>query len=313
MTKKLSQLELFELLDLMDAYEDELDYGKYYTPFDNIVCRDKKALVNTDREEAETYKIMRSYIRTLVLAGVRALEEVKSEVPDTKSIEDGELTKKFTYSKFSRWHSKLSEKVPQIERDFHNKMIIPISVGYGKGFERAMTDLGVMPNNNWMYMPGHSVQRLTNLTLLQHINHDISMEMQASVIDGMRAGEGADKIAKRIRDVNNTPKTVNVKPIIDPKTGETIRRGYNYQMDGRRYSEIVARTEINRCTNQGRLDGYQRSKVVKSVEVLTAGDDRVCPTCEPLDRQVFGLEEAREITSFWIRRSKRNHTSTRLL
>ena len=124
MSKKLSDLALLELLDLLEEYEDDLDYDKYYTPFVNVISRDKKALIDNDNEEAEAYKIIRQYIRAIVSTGIKTFDEVKSEVSETKSVE-GEVIKAFSYDKYKRWHSKLSQKIPKIERDFHNKLIIP--------------------------------------------------------------------------------------------------------------------------------------------------------------------------------------------
>ena len=316
MGKKPIQEQLFDLLDLLEEYEDALEYGSLYKPFRRVVSRNKVALLDTDDEEAEIIRIIRGLIRTMVNTGIKLLKEVKEEIPtdetsevdednvpveeinpvEVKSIEKTEeLSKGFSYNEFARWHRKLSKEIPKIERDFYNKLIMPVSVSYGKGFERAMGDLGVKPNRNWMYMPGHSVERLTALNLLQHINEDLSMEMRGAVVNGMRAGENPNKIARRLRKVHDKPKHIKVKPLVDPKTGKVLRKGFEYDMSSKRYSEVVARTEVNRATNHGRLDGYKRSGVVKDVEVLTAGDKRVCELCEDKDRNIYSLEEARAI------------------
>jgi len=285
---KYRQDELFLLLNLLEELEDSIDLDRYYTPFDNVVSRDKKQLVNYDKEEAEFILVLRSYIRSLVSAGISTLKIVK-EV-STKGI-----IKAFDYNKYKRWKKELDKKIPQIERDFENKLIIPVSVSYGKGFEKAMQDLGVKPNENWIYMSAHSVPRLKVLELLRHISTDLQDEMRVAIVDGLRAGEGTEKIAKRLRGVQNAPKRVNVPPIIDPRTGETLRKGFEYNIPSRRYSQIVARTETSKAVNWGRIDAYKKSGVVKKVELLTAGDNRVCELCEPLDRQIYSLDEATSI------------------
>jgi len=352
---------LFELLNLLEEYEDELEYGRFYTPFVHVVSRDKKALINTDKEEAEVFKLIRKFIRTVISTSIQVLNKVKSEVPleIEKSIEettdptdirqtkckacntiveyyyldrsgyvrkwvecpkchstiyfDGdtvtpegeiiktiekvqpeEISKALSYDKFLAWQREMGKKIPQLKRDFYNKLIIPVSVSYGKGFKRSMKDLEITPSNSWVYMPGHSVERLTHLVLAEHLSSNLNDEMTQSIVEGMRKGENPRKIARRLRKVQDKPKLVKVPPLLDAK-GNVVRKGFKYYIPSKRYSEIIARTEVNRATNEGRLDGYQRSRVVKSVEVLTAGDKRVCDICEPLDRQIFELEEARAV------------------
>lgn len=305
--------KLIELEYLLEELEDNIEYGNTYKPSSNIISRDIKKLINIDKEEAEVIRLVKGYIRDVTSLGIDVLKEVKKDFAQPignievsepkegsknlkkvyKSSQD--ITKQFTFSQYQKWLKSYSDKLPKITKEFQDKLIVPVSVSYGKGFERAMEDIGLKPNTSWMYMPGHAVQRLQNINLVRHISSDISWEMQTAVVDGMRAGEGTAKIAKRIRAVNSKPKRINVPKIVDPKTGKTVRKEFSYMMSNRRYSEIVARTETMRATNEGRLDGYERSEVVKSVEWLTAGDKRVCDICEPHDREVFTLEESRGI------------------
>jgi len=297
---KNKQDNLFILLNLLEELEDTIDYDKYYTPFDKIVSRDKKSLINLDREEAELIKLIRAYIRESISVGINLLTTTKEEpqieispvVTETKAID---LSKAYSWQQFERWNREINDKMGQVRQDFANKMVIPVSVSYGKGFEKAMKDVGVKPNTNWMYMDVYQVPRLKNILLLQHINMDLQLEMRTAIVDGIRAGEGTSKIAKRLRRVQDTPKHVTVPPKLDPKTGAIIRKGYEYDISSKRYSEIVARTETSKAVNMGRIDSYKKSEVVKSVEVLTAGDNRVCDICEPLDRQIFSLAEAEAV------------------
>jgi len=297
---KNKQENLFTLLNLLEELEDSIDYDKYYTPFDKIVSRDKKSLINLDREEAEIIKLVRAYIRESISVGINLLTTTKEEpqieispvVTETKAID---LSKAYSWQQFERWNREINDKMGQVRQDFANKMVMPVSVSYGKGFEKAMEDVGVKPNTNWMYMDVHQVPRLKNILLLQHINQELQLDMRTAIVDGIRAGEGTSKIAKRLRRVQDTPKHVAVPPKLDPKTGAIIRKGYEYDISSKRYSEIIARTETSKAVNMGRIDSYKKSEVVKSVEVLTAGDNRVCDICEPLDRQIFSLAEAEAV------------------
>jgi len=60
----------------------------------------------------------------------------------------------------------------------------------------------------------------------------------------------------------------------------------------------LARTEIIRSHAEATLNGYEEAKI-EGVEVLseftTAGDDRVCVTCQALEGKVFTVDEARGV------------------
>lgn len=61
-------------------------------------------------------------------------------------------------------------------------------------------------------------------------------------------------------------------------------------------ARLIARTEIIRAHAEGQLDALERlgvEEVGVMVEWSTAGDDRVCPLCQPLEGVVFKLKEAR--------------------
>jgi len=61
---------------------------------------------------------------------------------------------------------------------------------------------------------------------------------------------------------------------------------------------VMARTEIVHSYAEGQLDSLEQlgvEEVTAFVEWSTAGDDRVCPTCQPLEGVVMKLKEARGI------------------
>lgn len=67
---------------------------------------------------------------------------------------------------------------------------------------------------------------------------------------------------------------------------------------GKRRMEAIARTEIIRAHGEGQLDSMERLRVEEvgvMAEWSTAGDDRVCPLCEPLEGMVLKIKEARGI------------------
>jgi len=54
--------------------------------------------------------------------------------------------------------------------------------------------------------------------------------------------------------------------------------------------EVIARTEMMRAYNQGRVHLY-KSMNVEKVIWYTAMDERVCPVCGPLNGQEFELDQ----------------------
>jgi SPP1 gp7 family putative phage head morphogenesis protein len=73
------------------------------------------------------------------------------------------------------------------------------------------------------------------------------------------------------------------------------RAAYSYEIPPDVYAEIVSRTENARWFNEGTLNGYANSKVVEEVEILTAGDERVCDLCLSHEGEVIPLEEAKGV------------------
>lgn len=59
---------------------------------------------------------------------------------------------------------------------------------------------------------------------------------------------------------------------------------------------LIARTEIIHAHAEGQLDAFEKLGVLElgiRAEWVTAGDDRVCPLCAPLEGKTFTVKEAR--------------------
>jgi len=64
----------------------------------------------------------------------------------------------------------------------------------------------------------------------------------------------------------------------------------------RKRALVIARTEMAAAHAEGQLDAFQELDIQRlgvQAEWHTAGDDRVCPLCAPLEGQTFTIEEAR--------------------
>ncbi len=88
--------------------------------------------------------------------------------------------------------------------------------------------------------------------------------------------------------------------LVQGQNPRVIARRMNKAIDGigRRRAEMIARTEIIRAHAEGQLDAFENLGVEEvgiAAEWSTAGDDRVCPLCQPLEGVVMKVKEARGI------------------
>jgi HK97 family phage portal protein len=100
---------------------------------------------------------------------------------------------------------------------------------------------------------------------IRQINRTTQKIVRQAVADGILAGEGAEPIQRRIRAV------------------------FSAQDIGRKRALLIARTETIWAFNQGAIEAYKQSGVVKEVEWITAADERVCEWCGPMDGRIQTL------------------------
>lgn len=85
--------------------------------------------------------------------------------------------------------------------------------------------------------------------------------------------------------------------LVQGRNPRDLAKSLNEQLDlGEARSEVIARTEIIRAHAEGQLNALEDlgvEEVGVAVEWSTAGDDRVCPLCEELERVVLKIDEAR--------------------
>jgi SPP1 gp7 family putative phage head morphogenesis protein len=121
-----------------------------------------------------------------------------------------------------------------------------------------------------------SVEKLQTLNTrdfsrLKGITDSMGAEISGALADGLAHGYGAAKIMR------NMVARVDVS---------------------RDRAERLARTEIISVHAEGQLDGFEKqgAKLVgMQAEVLTAGDDKVCPVCTNAAKELYTIKEARGI------------------
>lgn len=107
-------------------------------------------------------------------------------------------------------------------------------------------------------------------TELEGITKAMDQQMSRILANGLVQGHGPKKIARELQ--KNVTKLTKTR------------------------ANVLARTEIVSAHAEGQLDAYERLGVTEVgilAEWITAGDERVCPECSPLEGTVWTIEEAR--------------------
>lgn len=160
-----------------------------------------------------------------------------------------------------------------------------IRTAYGKGVvdaDTAMRKLGLdvpqLDLERVFDQPIHArrVELLftRNFEELRGISQAMANQISRALSQGLVEGLGAASLAKRLTD----------------------------EVDGitKRRAVALARTEVIRASAESRLTEFENlgvgSVVVEEgLEILTAGDDRVCSRCAALEGQIFTIAEARGV------------------
>lgn len=115
-----------------------------------------------------------------------------------------------------------------------------------------------------------------------------AMDTQISIVltQGLADGESSSAIARKLINVINGAGATDKLGITD-----TLGRF----IPGQRRAETLARTEIIRAHHRATINEYKNwgiFDVYVRAEVLTAGDNKVCPACDALQRNTYSLEAA---------------------
>jgi SPP1 gp7 family putative phage head morphogenesis protein len=116
-----------------------------------------------------------------------------------------------------------------------------------------------------------------NLTLAGDVHRELADGIKRTILNGVATGKGADDI---VRDMG--------KVIIDKdsfrQAGSRVFSKAQYRM------EMIARTEVLRAHNMGRLKFHERVGIQK-LEWLAMEDERMCPVCGGLDGKTFPIDK----------------------
>jgi SPP1 gp7 family putative phage head morphogenesis protein len=112
-----------------------------------------------------------------------------------------------------------------------------------------------------------------NLVLAGDVHRELADGIKRTVMNGVATGKGVEDIARDLGRVVKDPESFR-------HAGSKVFSKAQYRM------EVIARTEVLRAHNQGRIKFHDRVGVRK-LEWMTMEDERVCPICGPLDGKVY--------------------------
>ena len=116
-----------------------------------------------------------------------------------------------------------------------------------------------------------------NLVLAGDVHRELSDGIKRTILSGVATGKGSDDI---VRDLGR---------VIEDK--ESFRNAGSRVFSKAQYRmEMIARTEILRAHNQGRMK-FHRQVGVQKLEWMTMEDERTCPVCGGLDGKQFDIDK----------------------
>jgi SPP1 gp7 family putative phage head morphogenesis protein len=116
-----------------------------------------------------------------------------------------------------------------------------------------------------------------NLTLAGDVQRELSDGIKRVIMQGIVQGKGTDDI---VRDLGH----VVIYKDSFRQAGTRVFSKAQYRM------EMIARTEVLRAHNMGRIKFHQQVGIEK-LEWMTMDDERTCPVCGPLDGKKYSIDK----------------------
>jgi SPP1 gp7 family putative phage head morphogenesis protein len=116
-----------------------------------------------------------------------------------------------------------------------------------------------------------------NLTLAGDVQRELSDGIKRVILQGIVQGKGTDDI---VRDLGH----VVIYKDSFRHAGTRVFSKAQYRM------EMIARTEVLRAHNMGRLK-FHRQVGIEKLEWMTMDDERTCPVCGPLDGKKNSIDK----------------------
>jgi SPP1 gp7 family putative phage head morphogenesis protein len=169
------------------------------------------------------------------------------------------------------------------------------AVSSQKGVERAYADMKLLLSWNVDMTPVADFYQEHYKEFSGKLASDIQDRTREIIVDGIKNGTPIDELHQLISQTFEGPIRISVPAKLDDK-GEVKRKEYVYTMDKDRYTTMVARTEMNRALNNGRVYGYQQSDIAKTLRWVA--NPGACEYCMPRNGEILNVEDAMDVLPY---------------
>ncbi len=115
-----------------------------------------------------------------------------------------------------------------------------------------------------------------NLVLVGDVSRELESGIKRTILSGITTGKGVRDIVRDMGAVIEDKESFR-------NAGSKVFTKAQYRM------EMIARTEVLRAHNQGRIK-FHRQVGVQRLEWMTMEDERTCPVCGELDGKQFDID-----------------------
>ncbi len=116
-----------------------------------------------------------------------------------------------------------------------------------------------------------------NLVLVGDVSRELESGIKRTILSGITTGKGVREIVRDMGMVIENKESFR-------NAGSKVFTKAQYRM------EMIARTEVLRAHNQGRIK-FHREVGVQRLEWMTMEDERTCPVCGGLDGKQFDIDK----------------------
>ena len=201
------------------------------------------------------------------LAALRGLEKLDAEIADAMKALRRDQTLMFRQASRAAFRSGVYRGIEEFsaaQMPFY-KGLTP------EGIDRLTTSVFTLIDTDALdFMANY------NLVLAGDVHRELADGIKRTILSGVATGRGADDIARDLGSVIEDKESFR-------HAGSKVFTKAQYRM------EMIARTEVLRAHNQGRIKFHQQVGVRK-LEWMTMEDERTCPVCGGLEGEVFDTD-----------------------
>jgi len=240
----------------------------------------KTKFIDTDREEKRFELVLNKYLKAWE-------KQVQNNI-------NKRYKKSLSYkSLFKALDPKDIEAIAKFRVGGASKRLASLGVAAAnKGLDQAYRDMKLLLSWNIEMSPiaDFYLQHYDEFTDL--LSTSLQDRIKKIIARSIEEGLTTTDVHKQISETFSQPIIVSVPEKLSEE-GKTIRRAYEYEMNKDVYTTMVARTEIQRALNNGRIYGYQEANIAKKLRWIA--NPGACEFCIEKNGEIFNVEETQDL------------------